>query len=289
MNREMAITVLEHIARPGDGHHNQQVMDYLENNMLDPADAFARLKGFLKANRRKMRKWAKYIRRGNKLPPDLSLYDRITGDRESKFVKVPAYVNVYCCNGTEEYYDDVTRCHPWKENLDEYYILRNICDALRLIARKERSMCAPALHGQVNFVKVGPNRFKMTFNPMRDSPRDPNLDGILEIYDNGDISIWKRSSWYGIGNSGMDAPVEATYRYQVRKCLSTGIFISLFVKILPHIQEYLDRVEKLYDRKYAKEDSSILQRIRDYFTYDTDAVGMTLDANGYIIAYTQKE
>ena len=284
MNKEMAAAVLGHIARTGNEHHNQQVMDYLENNMLDPADAFARRRAFLKANRRKIRKWPKYVGRGNKLPADLCLYDRIICGRENKFVQVPAYVNVYCCNGTEEYYDDVARCHPWKENLDEYYILRNIGDARWLIARKERNMCVPALHGQVNFVKVGLNRFKMTFNPMRDSPRDPNLDGILEIYDNGRLSIWKRSSWYGIGNSGMDTPVEATYRYRARRCLSTEIFISLFVKILPHIQEYLDRVEKLYDRKYAKEDSSILQRIRDYFTYDADAVGKTLDANGYVIA-----
>lgn len=284
MNKEMATTVLEHLARPDREHHNRQMMAYLENNMLDPADAFAHLKGFLKANRLKMKKWAKYVRRGNKRLPDLCLYDRITCDRGNTYVRVPAYVNVYCCNGSKEYYDDVTRCHPWKENLDEYYILRNICDAQWLIARKERNMCAPALHGQVNFVKVGLNRFKMTFNPMRDSPRDPDLDGTLEIYDNGNISIWKRSRWYGIGNSGMDTPVEATSRYQVRECLSTGIFLSLFVKILPHIQEYLDRAEKLYDRKYAEEDSHILQRIRDYFTYDDDAVGMVLDANGYRIA-----
>lgn len=287
MNKESAAIILEHLAESDYEHHNQQMKDYLENNMLDPTDAFARLKDFLKANRLKMKKWAKYVKRGNKLPTDLSLYDRITYNRENRrdnFVQIPAYVNVYCCNGSEEYYDDVIHCHPWKEHLDEYYILRNISDARWLIAHREQNKCTPSLQGQVNFVKVGLNRFKMTFYPMRDSPHDPDLNGILEIYDNGDISIWKMSSWYGIGNSCIDTPIEATYRHQVKKCLSTGIFLSLFVKILPHIQEYLDRVEKLYDRKYAEEDSHILQRIRDYFTYDDDTVGMTLDANGYRIA-----
>lgn len=278
MNDDLSTLVLDHLSRSHTPRHVEQIRNYLKNDMADPPQAFRQLKAFLKTNRLKMRKWAKFVKQGNQLPTDLSLYDRITYNREDRrynFVRVPAYVNVYCCNGSEEYYDDVTRCHPWKENLDEYYILQNICKALWLIARKEQNKCITSLHGRVDFVKVGLNRFKMTFDPMRNSPYDPYLDGTLEIYDNGNISVKSVSYFYGIGDTCMDSPVEATYRYQVKKCLSTGIFISLFVKTLPHIQEYLDRVEKLYDRKYAKEDTNILQRIRDFFTYDNDRAGHT--------------
>lgn len=55
--------------------------------------------------------------------------------------------------------------------------------------------------------------------------------------------------------------------------------------VLPHIQTYLDQVEKLCDDKYAREDSSFFQAVKDYLDYTDDRVGMTLDEKGRSIGW----
>lgn len=282
MDIELAEFVFQHMPKSFNEHHDKQVMDYLENNFDNPKDAYAKLKDFFVQNNKKIYKWVKYFRRGNKIPKDLCLYDHIKWNREKQnheYIKIPLFVNVFCCNDPQAYLADRYACKPWKQDLNEHYILDRINGARLEISCEEHNKFNSMLAGQISFKKVGKNLFKMLFIPYG---YVSGMDEILEIYDNGEFSRWCVSAWPDLGNSAKDKPKAATYRYKIAMNLSTGLFISLFVKILPHIQKYLDSIEKLYDEKYPEKESFI-QRIKEYYEYDDDRVSMTCDESGYRI------
>lgn len=63
MKKELANIIFSKMPESWDADKDRRIMEYLENNLLDPNDAFDMLNGFMKSNHGKIKKLPKSTHR----------------------------------------------------------------------------------------------------------------------------------------------------------------------------------------------------------------------------------
>lgn len=265
--------ILSQVCSSSNDISDEEIKKFIAEKMSIGGEAIVKIQEFLKTNHEKIEKWVKYFKHTSIVTNELTLFERIDWDpkkRDFKFRSFPCYVD-FLYNKPEEYYKLRQSFCSNRKDTGDTAILRQLCFVFAKISYNEKRHFHANACGRIEFKKIGLNHYKMLLHTTHNELF--NSDDIIEIYDTGKMTRMHISQWYGIGNTCMDLPSEAKYRYDIAKTPCVALWLGMFVILLPQIQTLLDRVAKMYDKEFAAEDAGIINKIKYVFKYDDDSVG----------------
>lgn len=259
------------------------IREYVDKNLILGDDAIDRIRGFMKSNRRKIEKWVKYFCHEEEAPDELCLVDRLewnTDEYKCVRVKQPRLIDFRFVD-PDEYYEYLTFSeeHRYYDRQCDTFTRHGAMWAFHQIyfdVERTRGFFS-TLTGIIQFQKIGARKYKMLFNGIPDGIfRSPYY---VEFYGDGTVTYLSVDTYYPIGNTCMGGVCYKS-RYEIQRTLSADYWLGMFAAMLPQIQELLDRMETVYDRDYAEEDSGFLNRVKFFFMHADDSVDSYTNADG---------